>query len=130
MKHKKKYFSILVALAVLSSVLTYSAVIPLTKLEHLQKPLTGLCVLFGIITFSNSFVLFRYVEKRPQVFIRAFMGSFTVKFFINLVVLAGYLYHFKIGRIPIVVLFFFLFVIYTVVEKINLFKAFNSVKTD
>ena len=94
--------------------------------QHLTVPLMILTGLFGALSLGNGAYLFAQVKKRPQAFIRAFMASFTLRFFVNIIILATFLYNYPIGRILIVIVFFSLFVFFTVVEKAMIFKAFRD----
>jgi len=89
----------------------------------------GVSVSFAVISLVNGLLLFSYANKRPQLFVRAFMGSMTIKFVVYLILLAVMALNFRIYLIPIVVVFFTLFAVYTVVEKVMVFKAFKENET-
>ncbi|NNE54420.1 MAG: hypothetical protein HKN32_00270 [Flavobacteriales bacterium] len=108
----------------------YLAVGNMIGRQHLVVPLIILSLIFGGISLVNGAYLFAQVKKRPQAFIRAFMATFTLRFLINIVILATYLYNYPIGRMLIVVVFFALFAVFTLVEKILIFRAFRETEID
>lgn len=71
-------------------------------------------------------VLFNYMKKRPGLFIRAYMGSSTVKFLALLGLLIGLAFSFRDHLVFITIVFFALYVLYTVFEKAFIFKAYKA----
>jgi hypothetical protein len=128
-KNKKQYITRIILLGIITSLLVYGLIswgIP----QHavLLWPLVGLAVLFAVISAVNGLILLGYVDKRPQLFIRSFMASMTIKFVVYLGILVAYSLTWRLGVVPIVAVFFSLFALYTIVEKTMLFAAFRAVE--
>lgn len=130
MNHQKR-FILVVALTAIVSVLGCYFLLPLisTKFAAANIHTAAVALTFAVIGLANGLILFGYASKRPQLFIRAFMGSLTIKFVVYLILLAIMAFNFRIYLVPIVVVFFILFVIYTIVEKVMVFKAFRANET-
>ena len=97
-----------------------------TKYAAANKHTMALSLVFSVISLFNGLILFSYANKRPGLFIRAFMASMTVKFFIYMIILAVLAMNFRIYIIPIMIVFFSLFVLYTVIEKVMVFKSWKE----
>ena len=130
MSTQKRFDFVILSIGLISA-LCCAFLLPLVwgKYAAANTHTTGVSIAFSVISLANGLLLFRYVNKRPQLFVRAFMGSMTIKFVAYLILIAIMALNFRIYLVPIVVIFFILFVIYTVVEKVMIFKAFNENQT-
>ena len=126
MSPQRKFYLTISSITLLAAAISYFVCQAMEGQEHMGVPLAILAMIFGTVTLVSGAFLFRYAEKRPAAFIRAFMGSFTLKFFINLILLAGYLYNFPHGRIAVTIVFFSLFLIFTIAEKVLVLNVFRS----
>jgi hypothetical protein len=130
MSTQKRFVFVILSIGLISA-LCCALLLPLVwgKYAAANTHTMGVSIAFSVISLANGLLLFRYVNKRPQLFVRAFMGSMTIKFVAYLILMAIMALNFRIYLVPIVVIFFILFVIYTVVEKVMIFKAFNENQT-
>ena len=124
-------FVIVILLIGILSGLCCLFVFPLINMKFGSANIHSMVVslIFTVISLANGLILFGYAKKRPGLFIRAFMGSMTVKFFVYMVLLAILAMNFRIHIIPIIVVFFSLFAVYTIVEKVMVFKAWKENET-
>lgn len=82
---------------------------------------------YYIIGAATAGLLFGYIRRRPGLFIRAYMGSSTVKFLILLGLLIGLVFRYREMLIFVTIVFFSLYVLYTVFEKAIIFKAYKNI---
>ena len=130
MSTQRRFVFVILLIGIISALGCFF-LLPIISAKHAAANVhtAGVSIAFAVISLANGLLLFGYANKRPQLFIRAFMGSMTIKFVAYLILLAVMALNFRIYLVPIVVVFFILFAVYTVVEKVMVFKAFNENET-
>lgn len=85
-----------------------------------------LYVYFPLITAFIYKVLCSKISQRPQQFVTYFMGSMALKLFLSLFLLLIVLYTHPLLKIQIVLLFMLMYLIYTTLSVVFLFKKLRQ----
>lgn len=95
--------------------------------EMLWHPLYLLLyVYFPLITSLIHSVLLKQINKRPQLFINYFMASMALKLFLSMILLLVVLYTTPKIRIYFALAFMFMYIIYTTVSVVVIFKKLKQ----
>lgn len=121
-KDFKSYFILITLVSAACGGAIYSMIAD-QMLVQLGLILVGAYYLIGTAVAA---LLFNYMKKRPGLFIRAYMGSSTVKFLLLLGLLIGLAFSFRDHLVFITIVFFALYVLYTVFEKAFIFRAYKA----
>lgn len=85
--------------------------------------MTGAFYAVGIISGN---LLIKAGQKRPQVLVRAVMGSTVLKFFIYIIILVIMMFATDADRLQLGVLFFILYSAFTIFEKTFIIKSLKG----
>lgn len=120
-----KNFYYLIALITFALACIHFVVIQLSELVWHNSYIV-LYVYFPLITLLIHSVLFKQINKRPQLFINYFMGSMTVKLFLSMVLLLVVLYTQPNVRVSFALIFMFMYLVYTALSIVVLFKKLRQ----
>lgn len=120
-----KNFYLAIFLLTFALACIHFAVIQLTKLVWHPSYIV-LYVYFPLITSLIHSVLLKQINKRPQLFVNYFMGSMTVKLFLSMILLLVVLYSTPTVRISFALIFMLMYLIYTAVSVVVVFKKLKQ----
>jgi hypothetical protein len=80
---------------------------------------------YYVIGSVSAAILFSYINRRPGLFVRAYMASTTIKFLLFLGLLVGLAFAYREALIFVTLIFFGLYILYTVFEKIFIYKSYQ-----
>ena len=122
-----KYCLILLATTSILAVVLYVCI---TQFLTEYSPLVGvalqLTIIYFLVSLLSGYMLSNTMQKRPQLFIRAVMGTTVLKLFAYLAALVVYLLLNKGSAAFIVVVFFICYVVFTIVEKVFLLNELRK----
>ncbi len=78
---------------------------------------------FSIITLLFHFGITKATESRPQVFVRYYMGSTTLKLLLNLGIIVVYAMLHKALAVNFIITFMIFYFLYTIFEVVFVWKA-------
>jgi len=120
-----KRFYYLISLITFALACIHFVVIQLSELVWHNSYIV-LYVYFPLITLLIHSVLFKQINKRPQLFINYFMGSMTIKLFLSMILLLVVLYTQPNVRISFALIFMFMYLVYTALSVVVLFRKLRQ----
>lgn len=91
--------------------------------SQIQKLRWMLYAYFSIITLLFHFGITKATQSRPQVFVRYYMGSTTLKLLLNLGIIVVYAMLHKDLAVNFIITFMIFYFLYTIFEVIFVWKA-------
>jgi len=73
-------------------------------------------IYFCVLTVAFHYGLIKSTQSRPQVFVRYYMATTTIKLFLNLIILVVYSVLNKSAAIPFIISFMIFYFLFTVFE--------------
>jgi len=112
---QKRFF--LSAIILLAIVIAVSQILFLTVFVTKNFPLRIISVmLVWIATCSSHFWIMKTVTDKPKAFVRIFMLQTTLKLFLYMAFIVGYLFFYRQHGVPFIVHFFVVYLIFAIFD--------------